>query len=524
MRKHLTSIVAPFAVPALLGLSAAVGCSSNDSSQGTGADAGGDSGSCSSGAFAWATAGGGSGQENVVRGVAIDKDGNTWVSGTFIGQAKWGTTTLTSSDSTHAVTFFAKLDPAGNVLFARTLDSPIGNLADGGGRIRVDAQGNAYIVGTFELSLTIDGVTLVQYDTMGGGAAFVIKVDPTGKALWGVASANIGGSDESGRDVAIDPSNGDVYLVGSYNGQAYFYNPGPGDAGDGGTPAPAVTTTAATGGEEKAYIAKFSQTSMTWQWAKGWIGTDNDGGIAHAVIVNPINGTVTVFGDINTELTVEGTNFAAAGGTFVATLAKSDGHLVWATEIDPKGGTALVHGAAVDLIGNIYAAGEFASSATFDLASTFAPADGGTPGDAGATPITLTPSGGTDAFLVKYDASGVPLWAKHGGSGTGATRADDVALDGQDGLYISGFTQSATFDSKTFSHTGSLFVARYDTTGAIQWLAGNDGQEGEANGLSVASPTGGISVGGRFTIATTLGSLQVSPIGTDTGLVTHLCN
>jgi hypothetical protein len=477
-------------------------------------------GSCSSGTFAWATAGGGSGQGNLVRGVAIDKDGNTWVSGTFIGQAKWGSTTLTSSDSTHAVTFFAKLDPAGNVLFARTIDSPVGNIADGGGRIRVDAQGNAYIFGTFELSATLDGVTVVQYDTMGGGAAFVIKVDPSGHAVWGIGSANLGGSDESGRDVAIDPSNGDVYLVGSYNGAAYFYNPG---TVDGGTPAAAVTTTGATGGEEKAYIAKFSQTSMTWQWAKGWIGTDNDGGIAHAVVLNPSNGTVTVFGDINTELTVEGTNFAAASGTFVATLAKSDGHLVWATEIDPSGGTAFVHGAAVDSAGNIYAAGEFSSSAAFDPASMFT-ADGGASSDAGASPITLTPSGGTDAFLVKYDVTGTAVWAKHGGAGTAITRADDVALDGQNGVYISGFTQGATFDTKTFSQTGSLFVARYDTSGAIQWLTGNNGQEGEANGLAVASPTGGVSVGGSFTIATTLGSLQVSPIGTDTGLVTHLCN
>jgi hypothetical protein len=475
---------------------------------------------CSGGTFSWATAGGGPGQGNLVRGVAVDKDGNTWVSGTFIGQAQWGSTTLTSSDAVHAVTFFAKLDPEGNVLFARTLDSPTGNIADGGGRIRVDPQGNAYIVGTFELGLTLDGVTLQQHDTMGGGAAFVIKVDPNGKALWGIASANIGGSDESGRDVAIDPTNGDVYLVGSYNGTAYFYAPG---VDDGGMPTPSVTCTSATGGEEKAYIAKFSQSSMSWQWAKGWIGADNDGGIAHSVVLNPKSGTVTVFGDINTEINVEGTALGAASGTFVATLAQSDGHLVWATEIDPNGGTAFVHGATVDSAGNIYAAGEFSSSAAFDPASMFA-TDGGAPSDAAAGGITLTPSGGTDAFLVKYDVTGTPVWAKHGGAGTGATRADDVAFDGQNGVYISGFTQSAAFDTETFSHTGSLFVARYDTSGAIQWLTGNDGQEGEAYGLSVPSPTGGLSVGGSFTIPTTLGSLHVGSVGTDTSLVTRLCN
>jgi hypothetical protein len=470
---------------------------------------------CADGAFAWATAGGGTGQGNEVHGVAIDKDGNAWVSGTFIASAKWGDTSLTATDMVHAVTFFAKLDKAGKVLFARTLDSPESNIADPGGRIRVDPQGNAYIAGTFEKTLTLDGVTLSQNDALGAGAAFVIKVDTTGKAVWGIASANNGGSSESGRDVAIDPTSGDVYLVGSYNGQAVFYDPG--TVMDGGAP-PAAMTTAATGGEEKAFIAKFSQTQMKWQWAKGWIGSGNDGGVAHAVALDTKNGNVTVFGDISGEITVEGTNLAANGGSFVATLAQSDGHRVWTTELDPgtaNFASALVHGATYDGAGNVYVAGEFRTATTFKPAST---------ADAGA-PIMVTPTGGTDAFLAKYDATGAPVWVKHGGAGNGTTRANDVALDGQNGVYIAGFTQSATFDTKPFAHTGSLFVARYDTSGAIQWVTGNDSSEGEGSGLAVVSPTDGVIVGGSFGASpTTLGSLQVKGIGVDTGLVTRLCN
>ena len=531
-------------LPILTALAGAVACSSSDTTTSSDAgptapdaaidtsvppppaDAAPDSSVCANGAFAWATPGGGMGQGNAVHGVAIDKDGNTWVSGTFIAHASWGSATLTATDTVHAVTFFAKLDKAGKVLFARTLDSPESNIADSGGRIRVDPQGNAYIVGTFEKTLTLDTVTLTQDDALGAGAAFVIKVDTTGKAVWGVASANNGGSSESGRDVAVDPTTGDVYLVGSYNGQAVFFDPGTSSM-DGGVPA--VMTTPSNGGEEKAFIAKFSQTQMKWRWAKGWIGSGNDGGVAHAVALDTKNGNVSVFGDIVGEITVEGTNLTAAGGSFIATLAQSDGHLVWATELDPGTGSsasALVRGATYDAAGNVYVAGEFRTATTFKPAAV---GDAGAAGDAGA-PITLTPTGGTDAFLAKYDATGVPVWAKHGGDGNGVTRADDVAFDGQSGVYISGFTQSATFGGKTFAHTGSLFVARYDTAGTIQWLSGNDvppndARAGEASGLAVVSPTDGVVVGGSFGASpTTLGSLEVKAIGDDTGLVTRLCN
>jgi hypothetical protein len=546
-----TAVISIACLPFAIALGSAPGCSSNSSGEtpeagseaGVDGSGGADVGSeatvseggpdgavaCPGGKFTWATAGGGAGQGNQVNGVAIDSSGNAWVVGTFIGSAKWGTFNLTAADTVHASTFFAKLDPNGKVLLARAIPSSIANVASPGGRIRVDAQGNAYIVATFAGSITLDGVTVVQDDTMGGGAAFVLKVNPMGKAIWGIGSANQGGSDESGNDVAIDSTTGDVYLVGSYNGYAVFFNPGMPD--DGGT-TPAVTTTPATGGEEKAYIAKFSQTSMTWQWAQGWIGGGNDGGISRAVVLNPSNSTVTVFGDINTELTIGNTNLTGDGGSFVATLAQNDGHVVWVSQMAPAGtgNVAHVHGAVLDSTGNLYAAGELSGPTTFLPASAFA-VDGGSVADAGAG-LTVTPSG-NDAFLVKYDASGTPSWAKHGGMATSATRADDVAYDGQTGIYISGFTQGATFDTIPFAHTENLFVARYDTSGTIQWLTGSDDVpdagpgvgQGEGNALAVTSPTGGVVVGGGFgSDPTALGTLVVDPIGTDTGLVTRLCN
>ena len=155
------------------------------------ADADADAGACSPGAFEWATSGGGQGQGDEARGVAADKDGNVWVTGTFIGTATWGAFQLSAADTSHTSIFVAKLDPTGKVVLARTLqaapDAGITSANDVGERIRVDAEaGDAYVAGTFQEQLDVDDVHLVQQNTGTGGAAFVLKLDhTTGKAVWG---------------------------------------------------------------------------------------------------------------------------------------------------------------------------------------------------------------------------------------------------------------------------------------------------------------------------------------------------
>jgi hypothetical protein len=492
-----------------------------------------DAAVCATGDFSWATTGGAMSQGQEVHGVASDKDGNAWITGTFIGSATWGTFMLTSTDNVHTTAFVAKLDPAGKVLFAAALnpDPALGNggLSANGARVRVDAAGNAYVVGTFIKSIKIDSVNLVQQNTGGYGAAFVIKFDPTGKAVWGAATANNGGSDENGYDVAVD-TNGDVYVAGSYNGQASFRN----YFTDGGV-ATQFDVTAATGGEEKPFLAKYSQTQNAWVWAKGWIGQGNDGGVAYAVTITPTG--VVVGGQISAEIDIDGTTLNADAGSFLVKTDKTDGHVLWATQISAPAmtnQTAKIHALASDSMSHVFMTGEYTPSVTFESASVVGPlgADGGTDGgDAGAGSISLKVTDtGADMFLAEYDTNGAPVWAKHAGVANANVRGDDVFFDGTSALYVSGFKQGSTvFDTKTLTPTGDLFVARYDTSGVIQWVTGNDGGPngsvgGEGFGVCYDWVTGGAIVAGSFAADMTLGSLSVKALGDSTGLVARVCN
>jgi hypothetical protein len=99
------------------------------------------------GALVWARRLGGSG-DDAGAGVAVDKQGNVYITGYFSGVADFdpgaGTVTLTSAGATDV--FVAKLDSAGAFVWARRLG---GSSLDEGTGVAVDEQGNVYTTGAF---------------------------------------------------------------------------------------------------------------------------------------------------------------------------------------------------------------------------------------------------------------------------------------------------------------------------------------------------------------------------------------
>ena len=456
----------------------------------------GSGSACTPGGFDWATAGGGPGQGDAVTGVALDADGSVWITGTFIGNAMWGTFALSASDTVHATGFVAKLDPTGKVAFARALPN-----ATTATRIRLDAAGNAYVVGSFATSFDLDGVHLVENDD-GNGAAFMIALDgTTGAAMFG-AQSTTGTDGAVANDVAID-SAGDVYVTGQYNGRAVF----------------GATTVAGTSSDEAVFVAKYGHATNDWAWAKGWAGMPdgtNDGGVGTALVLDGA-GNIYVTGQISGTTDVDGTVLDADSGSFVAKLATGDGSVAWTGEIVPSttsGDRDYTTGATVDATGALYITGSFENSPMFT----------GT-----GTPITASTVGGNvDMFVAKYSATGAPLWVKDAGNAdTGATRGDDIASDGTS-VYVSGFRQGDTvFGGATLPASSSMFVAKYDATGAVVWTqsaseTGNDGAE--AYTLSVDSPTSGVAVGGSFGAMTTFGVTTLVDSGEGDAFVTAMCN
>ncbi len=122
-------------------------------------------------------------------------------------------------------------------------------------------------------------------------------------------------------------------------------------------------------------------------------------------------------------------------------------------------------------------------------------------------------SSSSGIFLARYDPGGRLVWAKHAG-GTGRDESTDVALLPDGSAYLTGtFSHVATFGAREPNETvlGSLgdqdvFIARYDASGRLSWVAQAGGTYSDWGQSVAALPDGSAVVTGRF-----LGSMTFAP-------------
>lgn len=178
-------------------------------------------------------------------------------------------------------------------------------------------------------------------------------------------------------------------------------------------------------------------------------------------------------------------------GTY--TLSNSGGLSIFLTKYDSNGnvlwtkthnGTNLCTSITSDALNNIIITGSYLSSqVVFDT-------------------YTLTNTGASNVFVVKYDPNGNVIWAN---SSTGANdnRSQDVEVDSNDNIYITGFYTSATvnFGSLTLNNPLSVgipiaYIAKYDANGNILWAKNSSGQS-QGNSIST-SLSGDVFLTGHF--------------------------
>jgi len=152
------------------------------------------------------------------RGIAVDADGNAYVTGNT-GSTDFPTTggafRSTFSGGASSDIFTTKFDPTGSTLIYSTYLGSGGNPG-----IAVDAAGNAYVTG-FTGSSNFPTTAGAFQPAFGGGGsdAFVTKLNPTGSAL--VYSSYLGGNSvERGIGIALDTA-GNAYVTG-YTGSTNF--------------------------------------------------------------------------------------------------------------------------------------------------------------------------------------------------------------------------------------------------------------------------------------------------------------
>ena len=261
------------------------------------------------------------------RAITIDENGNTYVTGYFQSTVTFGPFSLTSAGSCDI--FVTKMDANGNWLWVTQAGGVTGS--EMGLSIALDDNGNIYLSGYFQYTVTFGPFTLTSN---GLADMFIAKMDANGNWLW-VTQAG-GGSIVDGRAIALDDNN-NIYVAGTLQGWAtfgpYFHQ---------------------STGWSDIFIAKLDANG-NWQWVIQAGGSDID----HCYAI------------------------------------------------------------AIDDNGNSYVTGSFESTATFG-------------------PFSLTSAGSGDIFVAKIDANGNWQWVTQAG-GSGNARGHAIAIDDFENSILTGF-------------------------------------------------------------------------------------
>ena len=90
-----------------------------------------------------------------------------------------------------------------------------------------------------------------------------------------------------------------------------------------------------------------------------------------------------------------------------------------------------------------------------------------------------------DAFVSKYDMAGTPIWTRQLGS-SASDYCRDVSVDNSGNVFIGGYT-SGSLEGQPFSGGGDAFVSKYGASGNHLWTR----QQGPAYGRGVATDSDG---------------------------------
>jgi len=202
----------------------------------------------------WAHNPGGLATGEEAKDVAVDVNGNIYVTGMFVDSASFGTQKIYSNGV--ADIFIAKYDKDGQIVWAKNAG---GKKADEGSTIAVDNAGNIFVGGVFDSSATFGTTNIVG---AGKNDAYVAKYDNSGNLLW----VRYGGGvdDDLCNDIALDIS-GNVLGTGQFKVTATFGN--------------FIITSA---GNYDFFAFRMSAAG-TIDWVQKAGGTDYDKGISAAV-------------------------------------------------------------------------------------------------------------------------------------------------------------------------------------------------------------------------------------------------
>jgi|WetSurMetagenome_2_1015567.scaffolds.fasta_scaffold87719_2 hypothetical protein len=233
---------------------------------------------------------------------------------------------------------------------------------------------------------------------------------------------------EESKGVAVD-SSGNIYVCGHSNGNIDgFVNQGGYDA----------------------FLKKFDSAG-NWIWTKALATSSDDKAAGVAVDANGfIYVTGDTYGDLN-GITNSG------GANAFAVKFDSSGNIQWTKlsgAVNGENGKAIT----VDGNGNVYLMGDARENVN---------------------------PGNNDAFLKKYNSSGLPQWVEYLGSTDAASElGTGVAADNNGDIFVTGYTRG-NLNGSTNAGGADAFIVKYSSSGILQWTR-TLGSSSDEYALSIA--------------------------------------
>ncbi len=403
----------------------------------------------------WARSAGGANHGDVGKNIAVDANGNSYITGNFESPfLTFGNITLVNADTTGFFQpdfFIAKYDSSGNVIWAKSAG---GIKYDVGTGIAVDINGNSYAVGFFAgNAITLGSTTLTNVHPDGFYQdIFIVKYDPSGNMIW---AKQIGGFSQDFSSGITADVNGNSYITGYTYGDTLI-------AGN--------DTLLNIGGSPAVFIIKLDALGNV-VWARGAQGTVANTGTS---VKSYVNGDVLFIGNFSSDSisfdSITLLNQNTGNSNIFIVKYDSSGNVIFSKTAGGNGSPSCT-GIAIDTSGNLFITGNFNSdSLSFDT-------------------ITLTnPYGGF--FIVKYNTLGSAIWALVEGNGNGVTFSKGIGVDASENSYITGSFYSDTLyiGSIALINNGypDILIAKFDDLENLLW-AKNEGniKIEEANSIAL---------------------------------------
>ena len=471
----------------------------------------------------WSIAIGGTGAtDDMGNSVGHDSDGNIIIVGTFVSGL------LKIRDRT-GKQIFALTNPGGNSIgcgYVIKYDSngtPLwasrcyaGNYPD----VATDSSNNIYIVinigypnnGISSIS-NADGTLFANtanYPTSSAGT-HIVKYNSAGVVQW-VGRIDGAGNNDNGAAVCVDPS-GNVNTCGRFltdlninNGDGSLFSTTTGYAE--GTGLYIVQYTSAGNAN---WVAEMHATGGSWPWAAA-ITTDSSGNINVGGYYS--YGALKLYNKNNG--TLFSTSLAGPPGASLNSFVvqySSAGNVNWGARItcnfggqNPDYGTGIVD-SDTDALGNVIVCGNFAGG-SLQLDS-----GNGTTRLTGNIPVTSASSNGTQTTYTTTSAHGFYIGqvVSIGGTSNGNHNVGNVVITGTPtgttftiaSTVANGQTSTGgNMSSQIGSYTQSGFVAKYNSSGILQWvnIHQSDGSRNDtsAQTVSVDRSNNNVNVSGYF--------------------------